>query len=80
MRQGKDYNKPSFKKQNKVVAFVKDKRFLKIQICLLHCETSIGIYQNMITRQSPRKNYDNKIEKHTTNVIPNGDSNPQNHF
>ena len=24
MRQGKDYNKPSFKKQNKVVAFVKD--------------------------------------------------------
>ena len=44
MRQGKDYNKPSFKKQNKVVAFVKDKRFLKIQICLLHCETSIGIY------------------------------------
>ena len=67
-------------KINWIVAFEKDERLFKIPICLLVWGVSIGIYQNMIERQTPRENFDSKIAKHMAKVIHNWEPNPQSNF
>ena len=76
----KKFNKPLAERKNKIVTFGKDAQLLKITICLLPCEIPIGIYQNVIERQTPRENYDSNIAKHMANLIHNGEPNPQNDF
>ena len=76
----KKINNPLAERKNKIVTFGKDAQLLKITICLLPYEIPIGIYQNVIERQTPRENYDSNIAKHMADLIYNGESNPQNDF